>query len=283
MRPKLGAHVSTAGGVSNAIANAISISAECIQIFGASPQQWAAKMPPEAEIQKFHELRREHDISPVFLHAAYLINLGSVSTELYKKSIQSLSDHLSIAEALNAQGLIFHMGSSNGLSAEKAIERTISGMKAVLKNVPGKTLLICENSAGGGSKLGHAPEELGYILRAVKSSRVKVCIDTAHAFEAGLIERFTPENIRDFCNRWDDAVGLKNIVALHINDSKTGPGSHHDRHENLGEGYIGLSGFRALAKEKRLHDKTWILEVPGFDGKGPDKRNLEILEGCFTS
>lgn len=279
--PKLGAHVSTAGGLWKAIENAKNIGAQCIQIFGASPRQWEAKMPSESDVKKFKSAAAESDVSPIFLHASYLVNLASPIPELREKSVQSLCAHLEIATKIGATGLIFHMGSGKGIERKKAIELTVKGIKMVLQRVAGSGKLIMENSAGGGDKLGSEPEEMGKIFTGVDSSRVGVCIDTAHAFEAGIIETYTSPKISKFLDEWEGAVRLKNILALHINDSKTGPNSHHDRHENLGEGYIGLSGFKNLAKEKRLRDKAWILEVPGFDGMGPDKRNVDILKGCF--
>jgi len=128
---------------------------------------------------------------------------------------------------------------------------------------------------------GATPEEMGMMMAGVGSARVKICVDTAHSFEAGLIEEYTPDHIKSFCERWDKQVGLENVVALHVNDSKTKFLSNHDRHENIGKGFIGLEGFKNLAKEKRLWDKAWILEVPGFANLGPDKENVDILKSLF--
>jgi len=151
----------------------------------------------------------------------------------------------------------------------------------VLKNAPGKSQLIMENTAGGGQKVGADLDELGKIFKAVKSKRLKICIDTAHAFEAGLIKSYSRQNIKKFFDDAENSFGVKNIIALHINDSKTPFNSHHDRHENIGEGYIGLKGFKDLAKEKRINNLAWILEVPGFKNEGPDKKNINILISCF--
>ncbi len=156
-------------------------------------------------------------------------------------------------------------------------------MQEVLAQVPGDTWLVMENSSGGGGKLGSTASDLGTIKRLVNSPRVKVCFDTAHAFEAGVLaENVTPENVKKVFDEWDREISLKDLVALHVNDSKTLHNSHTDRHENLGHGHIGLKGFRALAAEKRLHHAAWILEVPGFDNEGPDKENVDILKKCFT-
>ncbi|KKR17958.1 MAG: putative endonuclease 4 [Parcubacteria group bacterium GW2011_GWE2_39_37] len=285
MKPKIGAHVSAAGGLYKCFDNAKKIGAECIQIFGASPRAWRTKIISVEDANKFKQVAKEanFDLSGVYLHASYLVNLANVNEENRQLSICNLTDHLRIADSIGAHGLIFHLGSS-GEEPDKniALQKTVSAMQAVLKAVPGKACLIMENSAGGGNKLGFRFSEIGEILKKVGSNRVKVCLDTAHIFAAGGIEEYTPKNIKALFDEFENEIGLKNLVALHINDSKTLYNSHHDRHENLGEGHIGLEGFKNLAKEKRLWDKDWILEVPGFDNEGPDLKNMEILKGLFT-
>ncbi len=283
MLPIIGAHVSTAGGLSKSIENAERIGAEAIQIFGSSPQQWFTRFPSEEEIKKYKEALKKSKVKAVYLHGNYLVNLGSPDAAMWLKSVRNLTENLKVAEMIGANGLIFHVGSGKkDLSKEEAIKLSIKGMKEVLQNVPGKTQLIIENAAGGGSKLGFDAKEIGGMLKAMDDPRVKVCYDTAHGFEAGTIERYDAKTIREFFDEWDKELGIKNIVALHINDSKTPFDSRHDRHENIGQGYIGLEGFKNLAREKRLHDKAWLLEVPGFDDKGPDKENVEILKNCFN-
>lgn len=282
-RPKFGAHVSTAGGLHKGFENAERIGAECIQIFGASPRQWRAAMPSEPEIRRYSADGKKCGVSPVFLHAAYLVNLASANPEMREKSIESLANHLHIAENLHAAGLIFHLGSSKDGSIGNALEATALGIQEVFKRVPGSAQLIMENSSGGGSKLGGAVVQIGALLKMTGSRRIKVCIDTAHAFESGMITEFSPSNISAWCGELDREIGLEHIVALHINDSKTPANSGSDRHENLGKGFIGLEGFKNLAAEKRLHLAAWILEVPGFDGDGPDKKNLETLKSLFLT
>lgn len=279
-KPKLGAHVSTAGGLYKCVENAQAIGAEAVQIFGASPRQWLARVPGKEEVKKYREAIEGSGIGPVFLHGAYLVNLASPADVSWAKSILNLTVHLRIADAIGAEGVIFHVGSGQEMSKAEAIKKAVTAMKNVLKSVPGRTKLIMENSASI-KKIGAAPEEMAAMMEGVNSSRVKICIDTAHSFEAGLIEKYTPENIKEFGDRWNKMVGLENVVALHANDSKTKFLSNHDRHENLGEGHIGLEGFKNLAKEKRLWDKVWLLEVPGFDGHGPDKENVDILKSLF--
>jgi len=280
-KPNIGAHVSASGGAFRAIENGVALGVSAIQMYGASPKMWIAKEPDKENIKKFERAREKSGISSVYLHAAYLVNLASPNNEIYEKSIKNLSDHLKITELLGANGLVFHVGSGKDLTKKEALEKEISAMKRVLKYVPGKSQLIMENSAGGGAKIGSDISDMKTLFEGVNSSRVKVCFDTAHALEAGLIEKYTEKSVKELFDKWDKEIGLKEIVALHINDSKTVFNSHHDRHENIGEGEIGIKGFRSLAEDKRLWDKDWILEVPGFEGKGPDKKNVEILKSLF--
>lgn len=276
--PIIGAHVSAAGGIYTCFANAKNIGAKAIQIFGASPRGWKATMPTPDVIVQYKTEEQKSGVHPVFLHAAYLVNLGTPNSKLWHASVTSLINHLKIAEALGAQGLIFHIGSSNGESKEKGIERVAKGMKRVLAAVPGESQLIMENGAGGGSKIGGTPEEIGSIWHVLSDARVKVCFDTQHAFAAGVMASYSKEEVDLLAERCDKAFGLSNIVALHVNDSKSISGSYHDRHENIGEGAIGMHGFKALAEHPYFGKLPWILEVPGFAGTGPDKKNIEILK-----
>lgn len=279
--PRLGAHVSTAGGLAKAVQNAVKIGAQSVQIFGSSPQQWKTKFPSENEAADFKAALEKNKIGPVYLHASYLANVAGPNEVIRFQSIANLADHLKIANKLGAKGLIFHLGSAMDLPRGEAIENIIAAVKAVLEKEKGEAKLILENSSGGGGKIGVDLDELEQIFSGIGSNRVGVCVDTAHLFQAGQIKNYSPEEIEKFLDDFDEKIGLENLFVLHVNDSKTEFDSRHDRHENLGEGYIGLQAFKNLAAEERLWDKDWILEVPGFDGQGPDKKNLDILRACF--
>ena len=281
-KPIFGGHVSAAGGLVNAVANAQKIGARTIQIFGASPRQFAVKMPSADSIAAYKAAIAKSGIGSVYLHAAYLVRLGSEKESLRAISIKNLAGHLKIAEMIGARGLVFHLGSQGEGSKENAIKKTVAGMHAVLKSVPGKALLIMENSSGGGTKLGATVDDLAALFKKAKTSRVKLCFDTAHAFEAGVLRYEKPADIKKFFDEWDRKIGLPNLEAVHANDSKTAFATGADRHENIGRGFIGLQGFKNLALEKRLWSKPWILEVPGFADEGPDKKNIEALRTCFS-
>ncbi len=280
---KIGAHLSTAGGLANAVFSAESIGLNCLQIFGASPRQWRAKMPSESEIAGFKSAREKAGLSEVYLHAAYLVNLASPDQEIASKSVNNLAEHFRIAQTLGADGLIFHVGSGKELPKRTAMEKVAEGVSLILKEVPGPAKIILENSAGGGQKLGSFPEEIGEILDLIDSERVEVCFDTAHGLEAGLVPEYSASGVSEFFARWGKNVGWEKTPVIHANDSRTAPSSFHDQHENIGRGYIGIKGFESLASLEALWRKAWIMEVPGFDGNGPDRQNADLLREIIGS
>ncbi len=279
--PWIGAHVGRNGSLASTIDAAEAIGATAIQIFGSSPRVWRTMMPKADDVAAFKERREKSAVRAVFLHAAYLVNLASASADLYAFSTQSLIDHLKIADMIGAEGLIFHLGSHKGGDRDEAFAHEIAAMKRVLESVPGSTKLIMENTAGGGDKIGASIEDVARIYHAMKSDRVKICYDTAHGFEAGLVSEYTPDSVKKLFDAWEKAVGMDAFAALHANDSKTLTGSHHDQHQNIGEGHIGIKGFDALCADTRLRALPWLLETPGFDGNGPDKKNVDTLRARF--
>lgn len=284
MKPLLGMHVSAAGGAYRAIGRGDDMGADVIQIFGASPRSYSAPLPSEEDLQLLSEARAKSKIGAIFLHAAYLVNLSSDNPALRAKSEKNLAAHMAIAEAYGADGLVFHPGSYGAQLPEQGIALTAEGMRKVLEAVPGKTRLLIENTAGGGTKLGGVPEEIAAMLEAVNMpERTGCCLDTAHAFESGIVMDYAdPEELSSFLERWNSTVGFNRTYALHANDSKTVAGSHHDKHENIGDGHIGSEGLGALAKSGAFNHASWMLEVPGIEGLGPDEENLKRLRALFT-
>ncbi len=269
-RPKIGAHVSVAGGLDKAVLRAKEIGAECIQIFAGSPRRYEISIPEKTKL----------DTGPVFVHASYLLNLASEDDALREKSITSLYETLLFSDAVGAVGVIYHPGSPKGGDKEKAIKREAQSVKRVLSQYGGSSLLLLENTAGK-KKIGVSAEEIGDLMQKISSKRVGACIDTAHAFESGDVTEFSKEGVEKWIKEWDEKVGLSHVHALHINDSMTEKGSQHDRHANIGEGFIGKKGFSFLAQNGSFSDIPWIIETPGFDGKGPDKKNIDILKSLF--
>ncbi len=276
-KPKIGAHISVSGGLSKGLERAEEVGAECLQIFAGSPRRYEVSSSTKEEINDYKEKLCQNRKSPIFIHASYLLNLASEDDDILQKSLKSLQDTLFFADRISADGVVYHPGSPKGGSKAKAIEREVKSILKVLNKTSQNTPLVIENTAGQ-KKIGTTPEEVGYIFRKVKSSRLRVCIDTAHSFEAGNIREFTEKKIKDWLSVWEKEVGLENVCLFHINDSLTPSNSQHDRHTNIGEGFIGLEGFRKLMGFRKIIDIPWILEVPGFDGKGPDKKNIDILK-----
>jgi deoxyribonuclease-4 len=278
----VGGHVSVAGGLVNGILKAQKIGAKVIQIFGSSPRQWACRMPKKESVEEYLEAKKKSNIEAVFLHAPYLVNIGTMNDEHWLKSVNSLIQHLQIVQMIEADGLVFHVGTiAKDSTRSKCLDRAVEGMRMILEHVPGTSQLIIENSAGGPGKIGSSLGDLSYLMKKIKSQRVKICMDTAHAFESGLIEKFTKPEIKKLFDDFDEKIGIDNLIVLHVNDSKTAYKSFHDRHDNIGKGFIGIEGFRNLAQEKRVKEIPWILEVPGFDNHGPDKKNIKLLLSCF--
>ena len=274
---KIGAHVSTSGGISKAPARGREIGCEAIQIFGSSPQGWAFKAVPDQEVESFRQGAADSGIEAVFLHAIYLVNLGTSNPANLTKGIDSLINYMTLASRIGATAVIFHPGSHGGAGYESVLPQTVDAIKSVLEASPEGPYLAVENMAGMGQHIGARFEELGGILEAVNSPRLKVCLDTQHSFAAGY-DLTTGEGIEDMLAKLDDGPGSANVVAIHANDSKRPCGSGVDRHDNIGDGFIGEDGFAVFMGHPAFRDVPFLLEVPGFEGKGPDQQNVDILK-----
>ncbi len=274
---KIGAHVSSAGGISKSVARAADIGCETLQIFGSSPQGWAFKSVPEKEVEAFRTASAEAGIGPAFLHAIYLINLGTPNPANLEKGVQSLTNYMKLAADIGANAVIFHPGSHKGAGYDAIFDQVVSALKRVLDDSPEGPSLAVENMAGMGEHIGAKFEELGRIIEAVGSPRLKVCLDTQHSFAAGYDLATTP-GIEAMITEFEDTIGKDRLAAVHANDSKRPCGSGVDRHDNIGEGFIGESGFATIMGHPAFRDVPFLLEVPGFEGKGPDQRNIDILK-----
>lgn len=274
---KIGAHVSTAGGINKAVARGQDIGCEAIQIFGSSPQTWAFKPVPGEQIELFKQDLAEAGIGPVFLHAIYLINLGTPNQDNLLKGIGSLVNYMTLAASVGAAGVVFHPGSHGGRGFEAVLHQTVDAIKKVLDASPDGPCLAVENMAGMGQHIGARFDELGEILLAVDSPRLKICLDTQHSFAAGY-DLSNPGGIQAMLDELDAGPGSANVAVVHANDSKRVCGSGVDRHDNIGEGFIGEAGFAFIMGNPAFADVPFLLEVPGFEGKGPDQRNIDVLK-----
>ena len=274
---KIGAHVGSSGGLTTAFERAQAIGAETIQIFGAPPQQWRRRIIRPDECEAFRAGMAETDIQPVFLHGVYLINLATAAPEQLQKSTEALAGDLRLASAIGAKGVIFHVGSHKGAGFEQVLPQIAEALRGVLAGTPDDAWVILENSAGMGGSVGSKFEELGAIITAVASDRLKVCVDTEHAYAAGY-DLAQPDGLDAAMAELDRAVGLSRLVAVHANDSKVPLGGGIDRHDNIGEGHIGKAGFEVILGHPAFAGVPFLLEVPGFEKEGPDKPNVDILK-----
>jgi apurinic endonuclease APN1 len=274
---QVGAHVSTAGGPATLFDRAEAIGAEAAQIFLTPPQQWrSSKVEPE-QAEAFKVRLAESSVHDIYVHAVYLINLATNTEADLSRSTSVLKSSLTTCAQLGIRGVIFHIGSHKGQGLDAVFAQICRACTEVLDVTPPEALLILENSAGAGGTIGSKFADLGRIIREVGNERVKVCLDTQHSYAAGY-DLASAEGLELAMTEFEREVGFDQLVAVHANDSKVELGSGRDRHENIGEGNIGIEGFRRIMSHRAFQDVPFLLEVPGFDAKGPDAPNIEILK-----
>ena len=263
----IGAHVSASGGVFNAPINAKALGAKSFALFTKNQRQWVAKPLDEETITLFKKNLDLAEILPqhVLPHDSYLINLGHPEIEKREKSLDAFIDELQRCEQLGLDRLNYHPGSHlKKISTEECLEYISNSMNTALEQTNGVKLVI-ENTAGQGSNLGFKFEHLAYLIdNSIDKERVGVCIDTCHMFTAGYDIR-TKEAYEKTWQEFDDIVGFKYLMGMHINDSKPDLGSHVDRHDSLGKGKIGLDAFRFLMNDERIDDIPMVLETIDSD------------------
>lgn len=275
--PRLGAHVSTAGGVARAFERGAEIGCEALQIFVKSPNQWRGRALSEGEPEAFRAGRTEAGGLPVVAHAAYLINLAAPDPKVLERSRAGLADELDRCDALGLDGLVVHPGAHLGEGVEAGIARIAASLDAVLADRSEGTPVLLELTAGQGTVLGRTLEELAAIRDASRHpDRLAFCLDTCHAFAAGYDLR-TAAAVAEFVDRIAATIGLERVACVHLNDSTGELGSRRDRHANIGEGAIGAEGFRAWLAEARLAGLPSVLETPMGDDDGGHARDLARL------
>ena len=259
----IGAHVSAAGGIENAIINAVNIGANGFALFTKNQRQWKAKPLSKKNIAKFKEYMKIHGFSAnsVLPHDSYLINLGHPEIEKREKSLEAFIDEAKRVEALGLKYLNFHPGSHlRKISEEECLDFISENVNKALKETE-SCIFVIETTAGQGSNLGYKFEHLAYIIdKVVDKTRIGVCIDTAHIFAAGYDIR-TKEAYEKTMKEFDEIVGFKYLKGIHINDSKAKFNSKVDRHHSLGKGEIGIEAFKFIMQDKRIDNIPLILET----------------------
>jgi len=269
-----GGHVS--GGVKAAPERAKEIGADALQLFVQSPRAWRFPDHDPEMLGSFGERAREAGMDAVLVHAIYLCNFASPDDAIYAKSVATLRSTVDAACAIEADGVVFHVGSHLGSGFEHGLERVLPALEQVLERCSDTTWLLIENSAGTGGTIGRSLEELAVLIdRAGRHPRLGICLDSCHLWASGY--DVTDAGVLDsVLDEVDERIGLDRLRALHVNDSATPLGSNRDRHANMLEGLMGESLGVFLANP-RLQHLPVLLEVPGRNGKGPDAEEVGKL------
>lgn len=274
----LGAHMSIRGGLSMAIERARSIRCTAMQIFVKNNMQWFARPLTREEIRAFLNHVQRGELLSAFGHANYLINLAATNPLFHKNSIQALAEELVRANQLELPFLVLHPGAHLGAGEEAGLKKIVDSVDEVFRRIPKvRTKIALEITAGQGSCIGHRFEHLAQIIANVRDSeRMCVCLDTAHLFAAGY-KIGSEAEARKVFREFDRIIGRNRLVAIHVNDSKTGRGSRVDRHEHIGKGRIGLDGFRFIMRSPRFRRIPKVLETPKEKDLAEDVINLKTL------
>jgi deoxyribonuclease-4 len=272
---RFGGHVSTAGGIHTAIDRAEALGCEAVQIFTQSPRMWRPTAHDPANLERFKERVAEAGISDVVCHALYLVNLASPDDTIYEKSVATMRATMEVACAIEADGVVFHVGSHLGAGFDAGLERVVPALRQVLELSNERTWLLMENSAGAGGTIGRSVGELAAIDEALGGhERLGICLDSCHLYVSGY-DVTDPAALAAVLDEVDATIGLDRLRALHVNDSKAPLGSNRDRHENIGDGLLGEQLGVFLAHPK-LQSLPALLEVPGPAVHGPDAEQIRL-------
>jgi len=273
---RFGFHISIAGGFSRIVERAEARGCETIQFFSRNPRGWNYSPLNKKEVKAFRSSLQSSHLSPIFLHMPYLPNIASSKSKFYKRSIHSIAVDLQRAEHLGAHYLIIHIGHRMASSEDQAIEAVSQGINQAFEKVKNEVMLLMENTAGQGTEIGYTFDQIKKIVEGVRDhQRMGVCLDTAHSFEAGY-DLSNEDGIKGTLEAFDQTLGLKRLHLLHLNDSKTPLGSRKDRHWHIGEGYIGIEGFRSLVNHPLLNHLPGIMETPRKDTV-EDLKNMKVI------
>ena len=273
---RFGVHVSIGKGLPEAVQTAKTLGCDAFQIFIANPRGWQKRPLRDEEVAAFRREVQNTGLGPVVVHLSYLPNPAAEDNALYEKSILAIAEEYQRAVMIGAAYFVVHPGKGGGQDREKAMAKVAQGVRSILNQVEGSTLLLLENQAGAGTEVGGNLGQLAQILEEVNQpDRTGICFDTCHAFAAGYDLR-TAEGIDRLLTEVEATVGLTRMPLIHLNDAVGECGSHLDRHTHIGEGRIGAEGFRLFLTEPRLTGRTGILETPQKTPED-DLKNLAVL------
>jgi deoxyribonuclease-4 len=277
---KFGAHVSSSGGIFSAIDRIEAIGGDCVQVFTQSPRMWRPTNHTPEAIARFKERRTEAKLAGVVVHALYLCNLAAPDDEIYAKSVATMKTTMEAACAIEADGVIFHVGSHLGAGFEAGLERVVPAMQEILERTNDTTWLLMENSAGAGGTIGRSLDELAAIADALgRPERLGICLDSCHLYASGY-DVSDPKAVDVLVADVDRLIGLDRLRALHINDSLMPLGSNRDRHANIGDGLIG-DALGAFLAHPAFQNLCAYLETPG-PGDGTDAEEIRKVREIHT-
>jgi deoxyribonuclease IV len=275
-----GGHLS--GGVKTSPERAGAIGANALQLFVQSPRAWRFPEHDPEILASFPKRAQEAGVQAVLVHTIYLCNFASPDDELYEKSVTTLSKTVDAACAIEADGVVFHVGSHLGSGFEAGLDRAVPAVQQVLARCSDKTWLLMENSAGTGGTIGRSLEELAALVdRIGRHPRLGICLDSCHLWASGY-DVTDEQALETFLDDFDEVIGLDRLRALHVNDSKTALGSNRDRHANLLEGEIGRK-LSVFLGRPRLQDLPAVVETDGQTGKGPDVEEMKRLRSLWKA
>jgi len=260
---KIGAHVSIAGGVDNAVERQLEIDGNCGQVFTHSPQVWDHGEITDAEAEQFREETDADLAGPWVIHSSYLVNLCTPKEDLRAKSRDSMQQEVDAAAKLDIDYVNVHLGAHTGAGVEGGIENAAGVIDSL--DVPDDVTVLVESDAGSGTKLGGQFEHLASVIDQT-DEEIGVCLDTAHTFAAGY-DLSTPEAVDETVAAFDDVVGTEYLHCIHLNDSKHACGTNKDEHAHIGDGHIGNDGMRRIINHPEWRDQPFVLETPTEDGR----------------
>lgn len=272
----LGAHVSIAGGLEKAISRGEQIGCTAIQIFTRNASRWQAKPLTAEAIARFREALQQSPIRYLAAHDSYLINLASPDDGLRARSVAAFVDEMERCHLLGIGDLVMHPGAHMGQGRAGGLKTLAASFRTIFRQAPADVRVLLENTAGQGTCLGAEFEELAEVMSLVPEGNFAVCFDTCHAFAAGY-DLAGEDAYRRVMERFDELIGTGLIALFHLNDSKKGLGSRVDRHEHVGRGLIGPTGFRLLMEDERFREVAKIIETPGGENHCHDLENLSLL------
>ncbi|MDY6770867.1 MAG: deoxyribonuclease IV [Candidatus Nanohaloarchaea archaeon] len=275
MTLRIGAHVSIAGGFTNALDREEDLGGNCGQVFVHSPRTWGFSDLSDEEAEAFRDAYDQCGWGPIVVHSNYLINLATPKDDLHERSVETLRKELQRTGRLAMEYVNFHPGSHTGAGVDDGLDNIADGLDKLADDIPDDVVLLLENTAGKGTSLGRDAAELRAMIdrSSLGFDQVGVCIDTCHAFAAGYDLR-SEEDVQALVDDFDEHIGWDNVHAIHLNDSKHPHGSEKDEHEHIGQGEIGEDGMRAILRNEKIRGKPLILETPESDGRGFEE-NIE--------